>query len=130
MKRVDHETAKDGLYTEGDPPTVPPTVITAGALNHLQEELARAIEAFGRALDPDSYDQLTDTLRDLQRFPLQHSNSAMEGLIDTLSEDLGELTDAEVMALDNERIDWDTDVVVDLSYQRGHIDGGVLEEEE
>lgn len=49
---------KDGSPLTGDPATS----LTAGMFNHLQEEIARAIEACGIALDPTQYDQLATAL--------------------------------------------------------------------
>jgi hypothetical protein len=65
MFRADHATrlvdangsGKDG-YGSGDPGVTPATVVTADALNSLQEELCRAIEAAGITLDKTKLNQL------------------------------------------------------------------------
>lgn len=52
---------KDGNPLTGDPSTT----LNASLFNHLQEEIARAIEASGQALDASKYDQLTQAIRRL-----------------------------------------------------------------
>lgn len=70
MHRIDHATravdlhgaGRDG-FTEGDPVAgEAPTVVTANYLNAVQEELARAVEAFGVTLDPANHGQLAAAL--------------------------------------------------------------------
>jgi len=64
MHRTEGANNVGGLYTEGPPPTT----ITAGAMNALQEEICGVIEATGIELksgDTDTYDQLEAAIRNL-----------------------------------------------------------------
>ncbi|TWA69745.1 hypothetical protein FBZ84_103462 [Azospirillum baldaniorum] len=54
---------KDGNTLLGDPSTT----LNASMFNHLQEEIARCVEAFGGTLDPTKYDQLATVLGALTR---------------------------------------------------------------
>lgn len=70
MKRIDTPTKatdlhgpgkhgfKDGNPLNGDPPTT----LNAGMFNHFQEEIARAVEAGGQALDATNFAQLAFVL--------------------------------------------------------------------
>lgn len=65
MERITHSTrlvdangsGRDG-YTEGTPGVTPASVVTASALNSIQEEIARAIEMHGITLDGGDMEQL------------------------------------------------------------------------
>lgn len=70
MQRVTHSTAKANLfgtgksgYSAGIPGSEPATVLTADAVNALQEEIANAIEKFGVALNPADNTQLYKSLK-------------------------------------------------------------------
>lgn len=52
---------KDG-YGNGVPGSVPPTILDSQAMNPIQEEIARAIEARGETLDSGNLGQLGDVL--------------------------------------------------------------------
>lgn len=68
MKRIDHESATEAsLFTDGDPETgAEATVVTAGWLNAVQEEIANAIEdadGGNTALDGNSTTQLKTAIK-------------------------------------------------------------------
>lgn len=71
MKRIDTAGRAIDLFgagkpgfKEGNPATDdPPTIVDASWPNHVQEEIARAIEGFGIALDGAKYDQLLTALK-------------------------------------------------------------------
>ena len=64
MRRID---TSNTLFTEGNPSTgVPATPVRDWWLNHIQEEIALAIEGFGGTLDANNKHQLKDLL--LARF--------------------------------------------------------------
>lgn len=66
MQRIDHVTAAPDLFGAGRPgfqggdaaAQVPATVLTPAWCNHIQEAIARAIEAGGEGMDPADYGQL------------------------------------------------------------------------
>lgn len=63
MERINHPTALEGMFTDGNPVAgLEATVLTAAWANHVQEELARFIEAAGLVLDPADYTQLQQAL--------------------------------------------------------------------
>ncbi|ALJ36885.1 hypothetical protein D9623_16335 [Azospirillum brasilense] len=70
MKRIDTATRATDLFgpgkhgfKDGNPLTGDPsTTLSASMFNHLQEEIARAVEAGGAPLDPTKYDQLATVL--------------------------------------------------------------------
>lgn len=72
MERVTHATkaadlfgaGKDG-FTDGVPSVTEPTILDSDVMNMHQEELARAIEAFGVALDGGDMEQLATVLTTL-----------------------------------------------------------------
>lgn len=96
MKRIDDATADPNAngvgvpgYTDGDPgavPPVPPTIVRADALNHIQEELVNAVEGAGYALNENDKTQLDASMRvrraiagEEQSITLQtHSGSAID----------------------------------------------------
>lgn len=60
MRRID---TANSMFTNGDPSqAIPATVVQDWFLNHVQEEIAKAIEGFGVALDPASDHQLKDAI--------------------------------------------------------------------
>jgi hypothetical protein len=70
MQRITGTTVATDLFgsgkhgfQEGDPVAqVPATVVSAQFLNHVQEELARAIEQSGQTLDPSNLGQLAEAI--------------------------------------------------------------------
>lgn len=113
MHRADHATRAQDLhgagldgYTEGDPSLgVPATVVTADALNAVQEELASAIEGRGITLDKGNNAQLLEALNsgpvhdlvrpDLAgiRVAILHPHNARAGWDATLGRPEWELSD-------------------------------------
>ena len=68
MKRADGanpDVDKFGAGKDGHRETAPFTTSSPVAMDHIQEELARAIEAFGGTVDGSAYDQLSDILTTL-----------------------------------------------------------------
>lgn len=63
MHRIDHPTAENGLFTEGNPTTgLPATVVTDDWLNSVQEEVANFLEATGIVLNKTNLEQLGDAM--------------------------------------------------------------------
>src|SRR5688572_8253773 len=66
MDYLDHPTAVDGLYTDGNPGTgQAATVLHADGLNPTLQELINAIEAAGLEPDGEDFTQLTQAIRTL-----------------------------------------------------------------
>ena len=78
MQRIDHPTAKDQRFTEGNPSTgLQATRITARFLNMIQEELAKTIEAAGIPLDPALDNQLAAAIPRLIEIELEEGTGAL-----------------------------------------------------
>jgi hypothetical protein len=78
LQRIDHPTAKDQRFTEGNPSTgLQATRITARFLNMLQEEIAKAIEAAGIPLDPALDNQLSKAIPKLIEIELEQGTGAL-----------------------------------------------------
>lgn len=77
MHRIDSATAeadthgagKDG-FTDGTPPSIPPTDLTAKWFNATQEEICNIIEGFGVALDDAQRDQVYTILKGIGQLSL------------------------------------------------------------
>jgi len=66
MKRTTASGHDNNLYTEGNPAGgVPATVLGADEMNHIQEEIAEAIEGAGITLSDSSYTQLFEAIKTL-----------------------------------------------------------------
>jgi len=84
MKKIDHSTAADGLFTEGNPATgTPATVVTADWLNGVQEELAHVIEQAGITLDGEDLTQLRQAIETLIAAGLPDLSALLAHLTDT-----------------------------------------------
>jgi hypothetical protein len=70
MFRTDEDSAVDNLYVEGEPSVSPATVISAAAMNAIQEELCAPVEAAGLALDAADSGQLLTALAYLSDLPI------------------------------------------------------------
>lgn len=81
MQRTQHSTAAAGnTYTPGNPSQgVPATVVTADAMNEIQEELARTVLAAGIALTAGDYTQLEQAIRHFAGLRLGLKNQAING---------------------------------------------------
>lgn len=66
MHKIDHPTAQDGQFVEGNPATATPsTVVAAAWANAVQNELINFIVSRGIDLDKADNNQLTKALHDL-----------------------------------------------------------------
>ena len=63
MKRADSFGSVGGLFTNGNPPNTPATVVDASSLNAFQEEIARAIEFAGITLNEADNTQLRQAIQ-------------------------------------------------------------------
>lgn len=63
MKRTTAPGNVNNLYTEGNPPATPATVVGAAEMNALQEEVANAVEGAGIVLDENDDTQLLQAIR-------------------------------------------------------------------
>lgn len=68
MFRTDEDSAVGNLYVEGEPGVTPATVVSAAAMNAIQEELCAPIEAAGITLDAADRGQLIAALATLSDF--------------------------------------------------------------
>lgn len=63
MERINHATAVDGLFTDGDPQQgIPATTVTAAHMNAIQEELINLIVEAGLTPDGEDLTQLAQAI--------------------------------------------------------------------
>lgn len=63
MDLINHPSAPGGRFTDGDPGTgTPGTVVTAGHMNAVQDEILTAIEDSGQSPDASNFGQLSEAI--------------------------------------------------------------------
>ncbi|MGE4292401.1 MAG: hypothetical protein AB7E32_09340 [Desulfovibrio sp.] len=84
MKRIDHSTAADERFTEGNPATgTPATVVTADWLNGIQEELVHVITQAGITLDGEDLTQVYQAIAAMIADGVPDLSALIEHLTDT-----------------------------------------------